>query len=53
MPCFSTSILSDDQLMDIRAYIATFPPDGYLGGPQDQPATGTAREAPVRGACAE
>jgi len=40
MPCFSTSILSDNQLMDIRAYIATFPADGFLGGPRDQPAGG-------------
>jgi mono/diheme cytochrome c family protein len=42
MPCFATSILSDNQLADIRAYIATFPPEGFLGGPQDQPAPGGA-----------
>ena len=40
MPCFSTSILSDNQLSDIRALIATFPAEGFLGGPQDQPAGG-------------
>src|SRR5438309_2446115 len=40
MPCFSTSILSDNQLSDIRAYIATFPSDGVLGGPREQQAGG-------------
>src|SRR5438067_6950694 len=40
MPCFSTTILSDNQLSDIRAFIATFPSEGFLGGPQDQPAGG-------------
>jgi mono/diheme cytochrome c family protein len=40
MPCFSTSILSDNQLSDIRAFIATFPSEGFLGGPQDKPAGG-------------
>jgi mono/diheme cytochrome c family protein len=40
MPCFSISLLSDNQLADIRAYIATFPSEGFLGGPQDQPAAG-------------
>jgi mono/diheme cytochrome c family protein len=42
MPCFTTTILSDNQLADIQAYIATFPVEGYLGGPQDQPAGGGA-----------
>ena len=36
MPCYPTSMLSDDQLTDIRAYIATFPPEGWQGGPQDR-----------------
>jgi mono/diheme cytochrome c family protein len=36
MPCYPTSMLSDDQLMDIRAYIATFPPEGWQGSPQDR-----------------
>ena len=40
MPCFSTTALSDNQLSDIRAYIATFPAEGFLGGPQDQPGGG-------------
>jgi mono/diheme cytochrome c family protein len=40
MPCFSASILSDNQLSDIRAYIATFPADGVLGGPREQQAGG-------------
>src|SRR5438105_3543868 len=40
MPCFSPAILSDNQLSDIRALIATFPAEGFLGGPQDQPAGG-------------
>jgi hypothetical protein len=40
MPCFSISLLSDNQLADIRAYIVTFPSEGFLGGPQDQPAAG-------------
>lgn len=36
MPCFSSSYLSDAQLLDIRAYIATFPSEGNLGGPNEQ-----------------
>lgn len=36
MPCYATAILSDNQLSDIRAYIATFPADGVLGGPRQQ-----------------
>jgi mono/diheme cytochrome c family protein len=31
MPCFSPNLLSDAQIQDIRAYIATFPPSGELG----------------------
>lgn len=50
MPCFSTTVLSDDQLADIRTYIATFPPEGFLGGPQDQPPPGaTGGGAPSAG----
>jgi len=36
MPCFNTTVLSDAQLADIRAYIATFPSGGNLGGPNEQ-----------------
>jgi mono/diheme cytochrome c family protein len=37
MPCFTPAALPDDQLHDIQAYIATFPPTGFLGGPEDVP----------------
>jgi mono/diheme cytochrome c family protein len=50
MPCFSTTALSDPQLADVRAYIATFPPEGFLGGPNDQPGAGAAGGAPPSGA---
>ncbi len=40
MPCFSTSLLADVVLIDIQAYIATFPVEGFLGGPNDQPGGG-------------
>src|SRR5438270_4478600 len=50
MPCFSTSILSDNQLSDIRALIATFPAEGFLGGPQDQPAGGGGQPPAGQGA---
>jgi mono/diheme cytochrome c family protein len=50
MPCFATTALSDPQLNDVRAYIATFPPEGFLGGPNDQPPPGA---APPSGAQAQ
>ncbi len=37
MPCFTTMTISDDALRDLQASIATFPPTGFLGGPEDQP----------------
>lgn len=40
MPCFTTSVISDDELRDLQAYIATFPPSGFIGGPEDQPPPG-------------
>src|SRR4051812_12210941 len=40
MPCFTTNLISDDELRDVQAFIATFPPSGFLGGPEDQPPPG-------------
>jgi mono/diheme cytochrome c family protein len=40
MPCFTTKTISDDDLRDLQAFIATFPPTGFLGGPEDQPPPG-------------
>jgi mono/diheme cytochrome c family protein len=40
MPCFPTSRISDDELNDIRAYIATFPALAAQSGPQGQPGRG-------------
>lgn len=37
MPCFPSTALPEEQLRDIQAYIATFPPSGFLGGPEDVP----------------
>jgi len=36
MPCYSTAALSDQQLADLQAYVATFPSGGRLGGSQDR-----------------
>src|SRR5205823_2722418 len=40
MPCFTTNVISDDELRDLQAFIATFPSSGFLGGPEDQPPPG-------------
>ncbi len=40
MPCFATNVISDDELRDLQAFIITFPPSGFLGGPEDQPPPG-------------
>jgi mono/diheme cytochrome c family protein len=51
MPCYSSTTLSDTQLLDIRAYIATFPGTGMLGGPQDRaPGGGSVPSASGQGA---
>jgi mono/diheme cytochrome c family protein len=36
MPCYPKNRLSDAELRDLQAYIATFPPTGFLGGPEDK-----------------
>ena len=46
MPCYSSTYLSDPQLLDIRAYIATFPSEGNLGGPNEQRGGGGGGGAP-------
>ncbi len=46
MPCFTPAALPDDQLRDIQAYIATFPPSGFLGGPEDVPPPGAGNARP-------
>jgi mono/diheme cytochrome c family protein len=40
MPCFTTNAISEVELRDLQAFIATFPPSGFLGGPEDQPPPG-------------
>src|SRR6185369_12492086 len=46
MPCFTPAALPDDQLHDIQAYISTFPPSGFLGGPEDVPPPGAGNPRP-------
>jgi hypothetical protein len=37
MPCFTTSVISNSQLLDLRTFISTFPSTGFPGGPDDKP----------------
>ncbi|HLH21739.1 MAG TPA: c-type cytochrome [Chloroflexota bacterium] len=46
MPCFTPQALSDDELRDVEAFITTFPPSGFLGGPEDQPPPGAPTPPP-------
>jgi mono/diheme cytochrome c family protein len=41
MPCFTTNVITDDELRDVQTFIATFPAGGFLGGPDDQPPPST------------
>jgi mono/diheme cytochrome c family protein len=51
MPCFTADLISDAQLRDLQAYVATFPGTGFLGGPQDRPPAGAgAQGGPSAGA---
>jgi hypothetical protein len=40
MPCFTADLVSDDQILDLQAYVITLPETGFLGGPEDRPAVG-------------
>jgi mono/diheme cytochrome c family protein len=37
MPCYTPDLISDDQVRDLQAYVATLPATGFLGGPEDRP----------------